>query len=144
MRWELFSTSSVTLSYRMSPEQLKQNAAAMIAYAEGKPVEVRLDSSGNNWTLTDTPTFDCSAYDYRPKPEPKTVPWSKPEHVPGPVCWIRGDGIIGMMIVGFCAMEYGVVSGNGLPFSWEDISRRSLEYSTDCINWSKCEVVEEP
>lgn len=58
----------------LTPEQLKQNAAAMLAWADGKPVEWRYvgDADQNPWRdLVDKyPRWDCRNFEFRPAPDP--------------------------------------------------------------------------
>jgi hypothetical protein len=74
---------------KLTPEQLKQNAAAMIAYAEGKSIQYRPCSGRYDWRDA-TPNgkhrlaWNCEDYEYRPKP------WSLPEPPPGKK-WHRED-----------------------------------------------------
>lgn len=137
----------------LTPEQLRQNAAAMLAFADGKPIESRSlgytkwhDQYGPLWQFEDT--------EYRPKPEPKVRPWSKPEDVPGPVCWVRmqrEDHLRGDAEETSLEALVLAISTKGLTFitaieqflPWNLLPYRGLEYSTDRLNWRKCEV-EEP
>ena len=70
----------------MTNEQLRQNASAMLALADGKPIQVWFNHKWEDYGLTPK---DWHRFQYRPKPSPVTRPWSKPDDVPGPVCWLR-------------------------------------------------------
>lgn len=128
---------------KLTPEQLKQNAAAMIAFAEGKPIQIKLHNG--IWKDDDTGNLDGIGDndEYRPKPEPKTRPWSKPEDVPGPVCWIRNPEQERLIIA---IDNEGVWAGSrsfgGCAFTWENFKINGVEYSTDRKTWHKCEVTE--
>lgn len=123
----------------------------MIAFADGKPVQWRYSSSEADWddNTASVPSWDLDSYEYRPKPEPKTRLWNRPEDVPGPVCWIRGVGDYRMaMIVGFAGENaYITISCGCLPIAishqFSDTQWGSMEYSIDRLTWHKCEVVEE-
>jgi len=77
----------------LSTDQLKSNGEAMIAFAEGRPIQHIAISETNTpreWTDTGKfPNWLMDHYAYRPKPKPKTRPWSGPDDVPGPVCFVR-------------------------------------------------------
>lgn len=59
----------------MTPEQLKQAAAVMLAAAEGAEIQCRKKGSSTNtsWEaeVCDSPVFDWYEYDYRVKPKPR-------------------------------------------------------------------------
>lgn len=55
----------------MTTDQLHQTAAAMTAYAAGKPVQFQIIGT-SEWTDCPKPEWNCMAYVYRPKPEAKT------------------------------------------------------------------------
>ena len=135
---------------KLTPEQLKQNAAAMIAFADGKPIE-RLGNDGNYYTAErgDYPDSErllssmARGNVFRPAPEPKTRPWQKPEDVPGPVCWIRfNNSKLGeQMIIGF--RHTGFIC---IDESWEScvfLFSEAKEYSTDRKTWHPCTVAVE-
>ncbi len=74
----------------------------------------------------------------RPLPTtPRTRPWSKPEDVPGPVCWLRYDGrpeihqIIGIQPSGVKARY---------DWNWGDL--KQMEYSLDRKTWFPCQTEE--
>lgn len=140
---------------KLTPYQLRQNAAAMMALADGKPIQFfSNDAKWEDYSVADDgePT-DWHCYQYRPKPEPKTRPWSTPEDVPGPVCWIRGIYSDGhrdyrmSMIVGFSdPTSYQTISNGCQPIAlssqFSDTRWERMEYSTDRKTWHKCEVSE--
>lgn len=135
-------------------ERLKAAAVIFTAAADGKQIQWEQDDVG--WTNVDP--FGDEDYGnvrkhpecYRIKPEPKTRPWSKPEDVPGPVCWVRSkqwsDGgdhewlIHGVTSRGIRVLVYG---NSDASYQWDSLERIRLEYSTDRKNWSPCVVTEE-
>lgn len=121
----------------MTTEQLKQNAAAMIAFADGKPIQYQ---ACDKW-------HDCSGIGqidstpHRPKPEPVSRPWDSPEDVPGSVCWMRlhSDGCVASeQLITFIGRD-GVVFG-GDRMIWSKLA--SYLYSTDRKTWLPCTVRE--
>jgi hypothetical protein len=125
----------------MTPQKAQELLPIITAFAEGKQIEIKFNRPGSEWVPDDSPSWQPD-FDYRIKPEPKTRPWSKPEDVPGPVCWISGDGIIGLLIVSFHSDGGGLAAGRN-EYTWEDIEARKLKYSTDRKTWSPCTVTEE-
>lgn len=128
----------------MTNEQLRQNAAAMLAHTDGKPIQFLHSAYG--WTDTDDMEGIGSGIEYRPKPQPITRPWSKPEDVPGPVCWMRHNRTDGgcMLVIGIepkLGIEALVWKSKVEILTWAEIS--GWEYSTDRRTWRKCEVVVE-
>ena len=130
----------------LTPEQLKDLRDAIDATINGKQIQFR-NCSIAEWTdhrTDEQPNFALKGCLYRPKPAPTTRPWSWHSDVPSPVCWIRGDGILAMMIVAFSTDGSGFILGNiSEVYSWSDILTRRLEYSTDRVTWHKCEVSDE-
>lgn len=125
---------------KLTPEQLRQNAAAMIAHAEGKPVQWREDDDAE-WTDTEHPIWQCDDVSYRPKPEPKTRQWSKPDDVPGPVCWLRVvDDAAELMVVGMDELTINISQAGS--YKWSKLHEEGFQYSTDRKTWHKCEVSE--
>ncbi len=57
----------------MTPEQLREAAAVMIAAAEGKQIEFKSKFGGNQWSLLNVAEWDFSAWEYRIKAEPRKV-----------------------------------------------------------------------
>jgi hypothetical protein len=133
----------------------KQKAAAIFtAAADGKTIQWNNDELG--WVKCDpfapgeirnvvnAPQF------YRIKPKLVTRLWSRPEHVPGPVCWIRQKSSpdFQAMIVGTSPYGLDVVAcpHNLEPKTylrirkWSDLTDR--EYSTDRKTWQPCVVTE--
>lgn len=126
-----------------SPEQIRMCADAKEALDKGQPIEQLNASYGGKWTPFEPPFALGGGWLYRPKPQPKRVPWSKPEHVPGPVCWIRPkslpEGCALIIRVGpdtFAALAGSEVRSVGYGELWK------YDHSTDRINWHPCEVEE--
>lgn len=123
----------------MTTEQLRQNAAAMLALADGKKIEW---FDGHGWVSCTTVN---SWHPHRPKPEPVTVPWSMPEHVPLN-CWIQpGDGSENMVVsVAPNGIKYAYMEGDGtcvIVFKrWDELQRHG--YSTDRLTWKPCTVTQ--
>lgn len=137
---------------KMTPEQLRQNAGAMIACAEGKPVEARGIAPITDWLDQSFPiSFNFEQVEYRPKPEPVTRPWSKPQDVPAPVCWVRTTSMseasatrLEGMVVAVSDKAMTFLCGSLQHCDWDNRELAHLEYSTDRKTWHKCEVTEEP
>ena len=77
-------------------------------------------------------------------------PWSRPEHVPGPVCWIRKTGNVGESLfivavdaagITVCADKFGNKEISAHLVKWDALDG---EYSTDRINWKACTVEARP
>lgn len=66
----------------MTPEETRQAAAVMIAYAEGKPIQWRLDKD-DDWQEAEAPRWDWVCNEYRVAPER----WS------GKI-WVHADGTV--------------------------------------------------
>ncbi len=124
----------------LTPEQLRSNAAAMLAFAEGKPVESTTDAARFNWQPAKAPMWDCQTYYYRPAPEPATRRWSKPADVPFPFPLLRHqkDHDLELMING--VNTSGIFVRQSTVMEW--ISLYDYEYSTDRKQWHKCVVTE--
>lgn len=123
-----------------------QNAAAMIAHAEGKSIQFKaLDEDQWNYFDQNTePNWDFKNFEYRPKPEPKTRQWSMAEDVPVLPCYIRGiqsEGLSWALVLSAGTGGINVAGDGGCRFVPYD----SLELylcSTDRKTWQKCEVSE--
>ena len=126
----------------LTKEQLRDNAAAILAFADGKPIQFEASAYGASTQLWYDTTDLRHMHDiwHRPKPQPVSRPWSKPEDVPGPVCWIRGidDRNNERMIVHvdgsgiFSDSQMKCVMFGGEFLKWE--------YSTDRKTWKPCTV----
>lgn len=120
---------------KLTPEQLKQNAAAMIAFADGKPIQFQNEKGewDNCYTLG-----GIGLLPHRPKPEPKTRLWNCADDVPGPVCWIRPSGEeqeYMIHTVTKCKIAYG-------DYRMDFPIVGSWQYSTDRKTWHPCTAVE--
>lgn len=129
-------------------ERKKAAAAIFTAAAEGKVIEWRhvnrewlpIDpfNLGSRWNVMEHPEF------YRVKPEPVTRPWSKPEDVPGPVCWLEtttGAALItNILAVG---IMYNCLTHNTARLvTWDDLQKTCSRHSTDRRTWHPCTVTE--
>lgn len=144
------------MSYELTPQDYRNMADAIEAQKAGRPVQyatlkyngTRLDvpgewkSNGADGTgeLDDFKTL----FIYRPAPEPVTRPWSKPEDVPGPVCYLRnsttGCGVHWFMVI---QADEGTIDIQGREISWDALAKEGVwEHSTDRITWKPCVVVE--
>jgi hypothetical protein len=131
----------------LTKEQFSDNAAAMLAFADGKPIQ--FDASGYDAT---TPSWvDCQdvrhihSVWHRPKPQPVSRPWSKPEDVPLH-CWIRiGQGEPERLVtmVASDGIRIAGVSCDSAFFRWNEFAD-GREYSTDRKTWKPCTVEEQP
>lgn len=123
---------------KLTPEQLRLNAAAMVAHADRKPIECYDDEDG--WIDTKN-LGGILSIPHRPKPEPKARPWSKLEDYNGAE-WFSGDGgqsrfrFVGISSAGvFIGTRQTVVPWAELKAFWK--------HSMDGLSWHKCEVTEE-
>lgn len=135
----------------MTKEQALQNADAIRAHEAGKPVQFCfcLGEEGDWKDCGPTPLWEFNSTIYRPKPEPKARPWSKPDDVPGPVCWIRHHSSgkeDQWMVIGMCADGVKIAGAYGdwlekpSTESWSRL--REFYYSTDRKTWHPCTVTE--
>lgn len=122
-----------------------QTARAVIAHSEGKKIQVKYSGSDqwDDWVIQEFPE-PGDGNNYRPKPQPKRVHWSKPEHVPGPVCWVRRRGQPACWLI-TCVCDDAIYFGSTKPLQalFRDLPRIIDEYSTDRINWHPCTVEEQ-
>lgn len=126
---------------KLTQEQLLQNAEAMIAFANGRPIEYIIRSKPEKeqtWCDWDSLEMELNAFRYRPKPAPKTRPWNCPDDVPGPVCWIRPCGephnVYLIVDVGGPELRYGQEYQTPYPIDGK------FEHSTDRKTWLPCVV----
>lgn len=127
----------------MTNEQLRQTGLAMIAHAEGKPVQIASIET-DNWETygeNEEPRWLVEKHRYRPKPEPVTRPWSKPDDVPGPVCWVRPfvNAVVCDLIV--TISDKGFMRTGPVFTTWDDTA--DYEYSIDRRTWQPCTITEE-
>jgi len=127
---------------RLTDIQKQQTIAAFDCLIHGGEVEY-LHPNGV-WVTTDSVT---TRFPHRPKPKPSMRPWSKPEDVPGPVCWIRPvkQTSLHMMVttVWIAGIRFSDATGqvpHELHFGHDLEKWGRHEYSTDRKTWQKCEV----
>ena len=131
----------------LTKEQLRDNAAAMLAFADGKPIELL---THDRWieslfTAEDAHLLlDCMGQGnhYRPKPQPVSRPWSKPEDVPLH-CWIRQPSVApaAFIVTWVGADVVAWVESTGtkkVSFSTGELA--NYEHSTDRVTWKPCTV----
>ena len=128
---------------KLNIDQLKQNAAAMIAFADGMPIQF-IAANSDKWVdyLHTDMMPDFANRPFRPKPQPVSRPWSKPDDVPGPVCWIRwiDERNNERMIVHVDGS--GIFSGSQMKCVMFGGEFLKWEYSTDRKTWHPCTVEE--
>lgn len=124
-----------------TPESLEQTAAAMRAAALGKPIQ-RRNFRESYWRTCEQANFTyLDRVEYRPKPEPATVPWDCADDVPGPVCWIqqKGNRNAPRMMIQLVATN-GVGFGDRITVHWKYWHElcAEFEYSLDRKTWHPC------
>lgn len=127
----------------MTPEQLrqKQNGLAMVADAEGKPIQWA-NVGKENWTDHTAPSWGFSIVKYRPKPEPVSRQWSYPEDIPLN-CWIRcgiGDRQPCLIVSIWKRGVIIILERGSVFFGWDEIESARWEHSTDLKIWKPCTV----
>lgn len=127
----------------MTKEEAKENAAILLAYAEGKEIQWRL-SSTDIWLDYDLNelTFQFSSYFYRIKPiQPIYRPW-KLEEVPVGGLFKSKDntfkGILTGVLFDTYPLIYFVTGGHTLSSLLKDWEH-SLDYGK---TWQPCGVLE--
>lgn len=133
----------------MNQQRAKELLPVITAFANGEIIEC----SSSNWLTKEeilpgqNATFTYDDFQYRIKPKPVTRPWSKPEDVPGPVCWVRADSGLEAMIsaVSPAGISFVGPSDSVQSYSWEKFARAhgKLLHSTDRKTWHPCTVTEE-
>jgi hypothetical protein len=107
----------------MNAQETKQAAEIMIAYANGRQLQVRQRKPGFEWEdLRFDPFWAWQTQDYRVKPEPRRAPWTQGD-VPA-VCWLREgptDNTTTMITR---------TSKNGVYYSNVDGSLKCITYQT--------------
>ncbi len=123
----------------LTNEQLRDNAAAMLAFADGKPIQfiASLNDAWQDYLHTDMMP-DLTNLPFRPKPQPVSRPWSKPEDVPLN-CWLRSPKYGNMHLVTHLSNQgtWGYTIGR---LDWHELGE--YEYSTDRVTWKPCTVEE--
>lgn len=129
----------------LTKEQLRDNAAAMLAFADGKPIQFN-PSANNDPDAKWLDTIDLTEIEtvwHRPKPQPVSRPWSKPEDVPGPVCWIRRHNCHwSRLVIMVNEKRISCIDGDCTAIKSLDFSELAEhhEYSTDRVTWRPCTV----
>jgi uncharacterized protein YodC (DUF2158 family) len=126
----------------LTKEQLRDNAAAMLAFADGKPIQFEASAYGEvtqRWFDTSELTGIHNIW-HRPKPQPVTRPWSKPEDAPLN-CWIRvrkGEPERLVTMVASDGLWTCWAGGGSAFFAWSSLD--PYEHSTDRKTWKPCTV----
>lgn len=126
-------------------EILKSNALAMLAHANGEAVELSCpDGDRPEWLISSNPLWKFDDFCYRPAPNPVTRLWSKPEDVPGPICWIRDQGQdgFGALVIGIDPSGVEALFYEQKPTLVKWRCLRLREYSTDRKTWHPCTITE--
>ena len=128
---------------KLTIDQLKQNAAAMIAFADGKPIQF-IPANSDRWTdyLHTDMMPDFANRPFRPKPQPVSRPWSKPEDVPLH-CWIRRHNCHwSRLVIMVNEKRISCIDGDCTAIKSLDFSELAEhhEYSTDRKTWHPCTV----
>lgn len=140
----------------MTPQELyKENLPAIIAFSEGKEIEVKYrNNPTDKWEsyMGGNPIFYTDAHEWRPAKPKQLRPW-KPEEVPvGAITRVKGDTSSKQMILwassdGDSNVEVCLSSTKGLRGFGMDMSLATLlnvyEHSTDKgVTWLPCGVEE--
>lgn len=125
-------------------EQL-QTQAAFAAWQLGEPIQYEIAGRWLDFASQNRPSI-CQ-FDWRPAPKPAPPrPWSAPDDVPGPACWLRFNG---QGVVYSCAMIVGVDGGGCWTFEqdakdtyveWKHVT--NYAHSIDRLNWQPCTVTQ--
>lgn len=84
----------------LTPQQITDNASAVIAHLNGKRVKMRLLDGSAGWMETDAPGWKFNLLEYRPKPEPRTRPWTSSEVPIGKIIRAKSNSNDRMMLCG--------------------------------------------
>jgi hypothetical protein len=130
----------------LTPDELEQGAAAMLAHRAGKPVQFQVRDDGLLWMDYNDEMhveFDFSRFIYRIKPEPPkpvTRPWTMAD-VP-PVCWIRWKTRTEASLV--CFIDHLSLStihptGGVVRIPWDNLAQ-GAEWSRNLEYWGPCTI----
>lgn len=133
----------------MNRDRAKELLPIITAFANGEEIQCRWsDFPDENWystTLIPAAQDGSRPVEYRIKPKPITRPWSKPEDVPGPVCWIRKIDTERFRVLVVAVRPDGIrcslADDATQLLDWDQLDGR--EHSTDCKTWHPCTVTEE-
>jgi hypothetical protein len=127
----------------MTSEELRQTAAAMLAFDAGKPIEVATIGLEDWDTVQNGPTWQCYALKYRPKPEIKTRPMTRAEFPFG--AGVRQLDIVSpRLIFPTSITEGGIqvhITGHQHEFSWQTLADY-YEYTMNGVDFHPCTVTE--
>ncbi len=127
----------------MNNEQLRQNADAMLAFADGQAVQLRRLLRGELWSAPTQSNVSLEwrfdLFEYRRNPLPKTRQWNCSDDVPGPVCFIKLKDASSYRHLVVNVDNSGIMSASGYHYKWHELE----SYSTDRKKWLPCVVTEE-
>lgn len=132
----------------MNKERALHFAALLTAHANGETLQTKWTNRADNWDDQAPENINLSSLDterleFRIKPKPVTRPWSKPEDVPAPICWVRQTPTDRAMLITEVSDD-GVMFGyGGTGASWLWFTKYPAQYSTDRKTWHPCTVTEE-
>jgi len=127
-------------------QQQKDNLAALEAAYRGEPWQWQ-DTHGEWIPARSSNIHDTllRGFDCRPKPPIVTRPWSKPDDVPGPVCWITNEYAknngVSYMVVGIVSGGVYIAISRNTIIPWHELAAL-WQYSTDRKTWHPCTVTE--
>lgn len=112
---------------KLTPEQLKLNAAALIAFANGDPIQYQCftgkdvsgrDVYGDEWHATENLNYFLER-PHRPKPKPTVIPWEFNTRPLGCV-WVARKGYISDRLI-TAWKDDGAVIGDYESLSYEKL-----------------------
>lgn len=125
---------------KLTPEQLRQNAEALRAFADGKPIQCQFGCDGggfdNEWHKTENLNRFLEV-PHRPEPEPVTREWNSDADVPAGICFVLADNCKCPQLVTL-STSHGVWCSGGAFYYYRDLRK----FSTDRKTWLPCTVTE--
>lgn len=127
----------------MTADQIQSNAEAFAAACRGERVEY-FYLRGEKWADKGDGVCFYKETLYRVAPVPAARDWSKPDDVPGPVCWLSDpDGGENMITsISACGVKYTFMQCDSecvVVFKrWDELTKH--KHSTDRKTWRKCVV----
>lgn len=117
-------------------KEAKRRAEVMLAFSEGREIEIRVPGASPEWQALDgVPRWKWEDRDYRIKPDPTSRPWGASD-VPA-VCWIRWGNCLKAYLVSVIDKD-GIYIGTGWK-KWDELKEHAT-WSFDLKTWRKCEV----
>lgn len=115
------------------------------AHINGKDIEVQRKSDIGRWfgyNNDGSPMWNWEVFNYRIKPQPKTVPLTA-DDIPS-VCWLRKKGNTVGVVLQYLVVRVGfteIAFGQDSSLSFYDLAN-GWEYSSDRKVWKPCHKVE--